>query len=332
MNRIKFIICIITLVLSIPYTYGGCVLVFTTGDVKKEKDPDVSEPSTDFEGRTFPAIIDSTNALDLSDGAFAGGITRTEATSAGFTQEPVATPVGAFWPLRLPMVLKDSLQKVEIPPHVGTFFKSAVDTRSGTFLGSCGGRFSYSIEFIRDAKAFDGSILFENYCDNEITISGETDVDGTYEIDSEDFATANFNFANLTDGHITFDGELSMDFMQQPLTATFSAYRKDIESGQVYWLKDYTMNLTEFVGFIEIEIFGTFYHPNHGFVNLTTLEPFIVHYEDDWPTSGRLTIKGENNTQAELSALDHVTCSVTADTDGDGGFDWESGILNWSDM
>ena len=332
MNRSKFIIFFIILVLSLPFTYGGCVLVFTTGDVNKERDPDTGEPSTDFDGRTAQATIDSTNARDLSDGAFSGGITGFEAESAGFTEDSMTTQIGAFWPLRLPLVLKDSLQKIEIASTEGGHFKPAVETKSGTLQGSCGGRLSYSIYFIRDTKTFGGSISLENYCYHRITISGETDVDGSYGVGTGDFSTARFSFSNLADDYITWDGELSMDFMQQPLIATFSAYRKDIESGQVYWLKDYSMNLTEFVGFIELEIFGSFYHPDHGYVNLATLEPFIVHHEDDWPTSGQLTIKGENNTQAELNVLDHVTYAVDVDTDGDGGFDWKSGILNWADM
>ena len=123
-----------------------------------------------------------------------------------------------------------------------------------------------------------------------------------------------------------------MDFLHPPITATFSAHSNGLESGQVYWIKDYSMNITEFAGHIEIELFGTFYHPDYGFVNLTTTEPFIVHNEDDWPTSGVFVIQGEKNTQAELSALDQLTCFVAADTDGDGVFDWNSGILNWKEM
>jgi len=92
------------------------------------------------------------------------------------------------------------------------------------------------------------------------------------------------------------------------------------------------MNITEFAGYIEIEIFGRFYHPDHGFVNLTTTEPFIVHNEDDWPTSGLLVIQGDKNTKAELSARDQLTCFLAVDTDGDGAIDWESGILNWKEM
>ena len=332
MNRNKFIILSIILALSIPYIYGGCVLVFKSGDIEKEKDPDNKETSTVFAGRTSQAIIDSINASDLSGGAFAGGITLVEAASAGFKQDVKATLDGAFRPLRLPMALKDSLQKVEITSPVVAFFKPAVENRSGALEGECGGRLSYSIDFIDKSRIFNGSFIFENYCDQEITLSGETDIDGTYEVDTGNFTTANCSFANLTDGHITFNGEISLDFLHDPITATFTAYSKDIESGQVYWIKDYSMNITEFVGYIEIEIFGAFYHPDYGYVNITTSEPFIVHHEDTWPTSGLLGMKGEKNTQAELRALDQLTYSVKADTDGNGVFDWDSGILHWKEF
>ncbi|MCJ7542918.1 MAG: hypothetical protein MUO88_24995 [Desulfobacterales bacterium] len=331
MNHNKSIIFLIILVLSIPYTYGGCVLVFTSGDIEREKDPEDSETPTVFAGRTTQAVIDSTNANDLSGGAFAGGITRIEAASAGFNQDSTATQIGAFRPLRFPLVLQDSLQKVEKSSTAVGPFTPAVETKSGTLQGGCGGKLSYSIDFIDESRAFDGRFSFENYCDHGITISGETDINGAYGVDSGDFTTAHFSFADLADGDITLDGEISIDFLHPPITAILSAYSKDIESGQVYWIKDYSMNITEFAGYIEIELFGTFYHPDYGFVNLTTAEPFIVHHEDDWPTSGLLVIQGEKNTQAELSALDQLNCSVAADTDGDGVFDWDSGILNWTE-
>jgi hypothetical protein len=332
MSRTKFIIFSIILVLSLPYIYGGCVLVFTTGDIEREKDPDGSDTSTVFAGKTSQAVIDSTNAKDLSGGAFAGGIARFEAASAGFKHASMATQMGAFRPLRLPLILQDSLQKVEVASTAVDPFRPAVETKRGSLHGGCGGRLSYSIDFIDESRDFNGNFSFENYCDHGIAISGETDIDGTYGVDTGDFTTAHFSFVDLADGYITLDGEISIDFLHLPITATFTAHSKDIESGQVYWLKNYSMNITELAGYIEIEIFGTFYHPDYGFVNLTTMEPFIVHHEDDWPTSGLFVIQGEKNTQAELSALDQLTCSVAADTDGDGVFDWDSGILNWADM
>jgi len=332
MNRSKLIIFFIILAMSLPFTYGGCVLVFTTGDIEREKDPDGSDTSTDFAGRTSQAVIDSANATDLSGGAFAGGITRFEVASAGFNQDSLAAQTSVFRPLRLPLVLQDSLQKIETASTVSGPFKSAGETKRGTLQGDCGGRLSYSIDFTYKSRVFNGRFSFENYCDHGITLAGETDIDGTYRGDTGDFTTAHFSFADLADGTITLDGEISIDFLHPPMTATLSVHSKDIASGQVYWLKDYSMNITEFAGYMEIEIFGTFYHPDYGFVNLTTTEPFIVHHEDDWPTSGLFVIQGEKNTKAELSALDQLTCSIAADTDGDGVFDWDSGILNWTDI
>lgn len=331
MNRRKYTIFLLILVLSLPYTYGGCVLVFSSGDVKSKNDPEDNESPNVFDGNPSPAVIDSTNAKDLSGGAFAGGMTRFEDVSTGFNKGLSVTQIGAFWPFRLPMVLKDSLQKDEITGPAVAYNISDDETRSGTIAGSCGGNLSYLIDFTDASSSFNGSFRFENYCDHRITISGETEFDGTYGIDSGDIRTAHFSFTDLADGEITLDGDMSLDFLHLPTTVTLSAYSKDIESGQVYWLKDYAMSITEFAGYMEIEIFGAFYHPDHGYVNLTTTEPFIVHHEDDWPTSGLLEIEGYKNTQAELTALNQLSYSVTADTDGNGVFDWDSRILNWTD-
>jgi hypothetical protein len=329
MNRINHFIFFVILAFALPFSYGGCVLVFTTGDIEKKPHPDTSDTSTDFAGRNDPAVIDSTNAVDLTEGALSGGITRFKTRSAGFAQKSLTKQTRVFWPLRLPLILKDSLQKIEIASLYVDSFKPAVETKSGTLQGSCGGRLLYSIDFIRDANVFEGSISFQNYCFRGITISGETGVDGTYGLGTGKFSTTHFFFDELSDGQIALEGELSVDLTQQPMTTNFSAYFKEIESGQIYWIKDYSMNIAEFIGYTEIEIFGTFYHPEHGYVELTTMEPFIVHYEDEWPTSGLLKIKGGNNTQARLSPLNQAHLSIEADTDGYFGFDWDSGILTW---
>jgi hypothetical protein len=123
-----------------------------------------------------------------------------------------------------------------------------------------------------------------------------------------------------------------MDFSAMPILATLTAYSENERTGKIYWIKDYSINLSEFTGHIEIEIFGTFYHPDNGFVRLTTSEPFVVFDEDDWPAWGQLIIQGDNDTQTQLSAIDQLRYRIEADTDGDGIFDWNPGILKWPDM
>ncbi len=194
MNGGRFIILFIILAMSIPYTYGGCVVVFTSGDIETEKDSEGSDTATVFTGRTIRAVIDSTNVKALSGGAFAGGITRFEAASAGFKQDSRATQIGAFRPLWLPLILQDSLQKVETASTIVDPFRPAVETKRGTLQGGCGGKLSYSIDFIGESKSYNGNFSFDNYCAHGIAISGETDIDGAYRVDSRGFFNGAFFF------------------------------------------------------------------------------------------------------------------------------------------
>jgi hypothetical protein len=41
---------------------------------------------------------------------------------------------------------------------------------------------------------------------------------------------------------------------------------------------------------------------------------------------------GANNTKIKLTAIDNLRCRIEADIDGVGGYDWDSGILYWSDF
>ncbi len=332
MKSRKFLIFIIILAFSLPYTYGGCVVVFSSGDTNRKKDDDNRDPPIGFIGITSQAIISSSNSEDLSGGAFAGGLTSAEVASARLNQGLIEAQIGAFRPLRFPSVLGNSLRKIELSPALIIFSRTRIITESGNIDGSCGGNFSYTLNLNKLSEKFNGNITFENFCDDEIIISGKTEVDGAFEISSGDFITAIFSFGDLTDGSLTLDGEISLDFSDSPIIATFTATGKDTGSGKVYWIKDYSMNVTELIGLVEIEIFGIFYHPDYGFVNLTTTDPFVVHDGDDWPTSGQLVIEGGKNSKAELTAINHLSCGIETDTDGDGILDWDSGILNWTDL
>ena len=73
MKRGKCIFLIILLAFSIPYTYGGCVVVYSSGDIDRNDAIVYAEHSDRFSGRTSPAAITTMNADDLAAGAFIGG-------------------------------------------------------------------------------------------------------------------------------------------------------------------------------------------------------------------------------------------------------------------
>ena len=332
MRNLKFIILIILLAFTLPYTYGGCVLVFSSGDTEIDKDQVDDEHSGGFIGNSSQAAITSTNAESLAGGAFAGGLSGVEPKGVKMSQRFNTDQTDVFRPLRFPLVLGDGLRRIELDTILNSSGQLNVITKVDSLAGSCGGELSYTLTLNRTTAKFSGNFLFADYCDAGILISGQTDVDGTYEASSGAFDTASFSFDDLSDDTHTLDGKISLDFTDTPIVATFSVYSTDKDSGQVYWLKNYSINLFELSDRVEIEIFGTFYHPDNGFVTLTTSEPFVIFEADDWPAAGQLLIQGDSDTKARLIAIDQVLYRIEADTDGDGIFDWNSGILYWTDL
>ena len=331
-----FILFTLMLIFSLPYLYGGCVVVFSSGDTSRDKnqivDDSVDDSSVGFIGVASQAVVNAANAENLSGGALAGGLTSGADISPQLDQNSSDSHINAFRPLRFPLVLEASLRKIESAPPSNAFSPNSIVTKRNNFSGGCGGIFSSMLNFNKASKQFQGHLSFTDYCDQGIIISGQTDVNGTFDAPSGDLTTANFSFDDLTDKSITLDGDISISLSDPPIIATFSAYAHDKSSGLTYWLKDYSMNIDKFAGYVAIEIFGRFYHPDHGFVKITTTEPLIVHDEDDWPTSGRIETRGDKNTNARLTTLDYLYFGVEADTDGNGIFDWDSGTLNWHDL
>ena len=221
---------------------------------------------------------------------------------------------------------------IQLDPAQLNFSQTNVITENDNLAGTCGGDLSYTLNLNKKSQNFSGNLLFSDFCDNGVVITGDTDVDGTLEVSSAEFKTATFSFDDLSDGSNSLNGEISIDFSDTPILATFTAYSKAEHNGQVYWIKEYSINLSEFVGHVEIEIFGTFYHPDDGSVTLATSKPFVVFNEDAWPASGQLVIDGDDNTDAHLVVIDQLHYRIAADTTGDGIFNWDSGILNWTDM
>jgi hypothetical protein len=332
MKNLKFIIFIILLAFALPYMYGGCVVIYSSGDFNNDKEQADDETAIGFSGTTLQAAIKPQNAESLAAGALAGGQSILAPRSLKLNQRSDSDRIDIFRALRLPQLLADSLRRIELDTELHISSLSNVITESNNLEGDCGGELSYTLTFDRTSGEFSGDLILTDYCDDGITVSGETDVDGTFDAGSGVFDTATLTFNDLSDESHTLDGEVSLDFTVTPIVATFTAYSKDRQSGQVYWLKDYSINLYELPGRVEIELFGTFYNPADGFVTMTTTEPFVVFVEDDWPASGQLIIQGEGATKARLTAIDQLRYRVEADTEGDGVFDLNSGILNWTEL
>ena len=327
----KFKILFLLLVFLLPYIYGGCVVVYSSGSSTSGEKIRKEESSGGFIGIISKASINSENAGRLAGGAIAGGLTRIESSSKKLMRSKANSQIDAFRALRFPLILGDTLRRIAISPLLINFSLTNPINDSGQLDNDCGGVVSYNFLFNRESERFTGTFTFEDYCDGGLTISGEVDIDGIFDKDSGDFITADFSFYDLSDAFYSLEGDISIDYAVTPLLVNFSAYCTEKVTGRIYWIKNYSMNIAEYVGYLEVEIFGTFYHPDYGYVSFKSSQPFILYDTDDWPASGQLVIEGDNDTIAQLIAIDQVRCRIEVYTNDLGLFGWDSGIIDWQD-
>ena len=104
-------------------------------------------------------------------------------------------------------------------------------------------------------------------------------------------------------------------------------------TGEVFWVHKYVLSITELGGLeSEVAITGTFYHPVHGFVTISTPSPFVMNTTQEWPTSGILLCEGAGNTSATLIVNDEFSYTIEVDRDGDDVIDEVLGPFLWTDL
>jgi hypothetical protein len=300
----------------------------------------VSPPVISYTGLTTQSTIDENNAEDLATGAFIGysvwgEVGLVSLQSGG--QERIGQPLT----VRLPQVLEEALHRLDIASHLGGPVIAAIQCDSEMFLGDCGGS-SYGYVCVDDVTGdFDGHFEYNSYCSEDVTISGRVDFSGGMDLTTLEFLQLSFSFESLTvvsgADSLTLAGTISYDFTSSPVRVTMDMLYCDNSTGKVYWVANYSINVTEGSGYLEVEISGRYYDPDYGYVEVYTEEPLRIYDGDDWPSDGVLVITGDTgivggSTMARLTPLSSTTYQVEADTDGDGTYDWDSGVLYWSDL
>jgi hypothetical protein len=127
-------------------------------------------------------------------------------------------------------------------------------------------------------------------------------------------------------GSVTMSGTVSGNFAPPSLTLTMNYLIRDNGSDKVYKVENYVVTYVEGLDWVETTCSsGRYYHPDYGYVEVATVEPFTQYVGDFGPSSGDLIITGATLTKASLMALTANAFEVTADTDGNGTFEWSSG-------
>ncbi len=325
MKKLRILLLGVIIAVALPYTLGGCS--GGGGDNNDDGDDGLT-----YSGLTDAAVINESNAEDISGGAFGAGLVGDGMMTLGLGPDQTNTTVNKFRSVKIPVLLSDSLHLLDFGSSSTAGFEAALETVSATINGNCGGSMSYLVQADDSDGTFSGNFNFNEYCNDGTTVNGNASFGGKMNVDTGEFIEAYFSFDNLSGADLTLDGDIDIDFSASPNVVTLNAFGQDPGSGKVFWIRNYRITIDEYSGYVQIEMAGRFYHPDYGYVTLSTTEPFVLHDGDEWPASGTLVVEGANSRKAKISSIDNANCVVEADIDGDDAYEWVSETLMWDDV
>lgn len=295
------------------------------------------DSSLTYSGATTPASLTADNTDTLIAESFQGALTNDSmvpfAAMAGEgavnDNESISTPIT----LNLQSVFADSLSQVINTPQEGRAATlSAAAMQTSTVNGDCGGTATYSVNYDESSGVFSGSFSYNSFCSGVVNLSGSATFSGRIDNSTGHFDYFSFTFSNLTttaDGQTnTVSGSLECDFQGSDVTITTDMVVYQSSSGHTCWLNNCTVQVSG----SQMEISGRFYHPVHGFIDFITLEPLTISGTGQFPSAGIIEFTGAQETEARLTAISATHCRVTADTDGDGENEYDSGEIFWTEL
>lgn len=298
-------------------------------------------PSLTYTGLTAKAVIDESNAADISAGAVNGGLRGNLLN--GFASLASATGSVDAQNNKLYItatILQKAVVNLQSVSQSSMGSSRAVSTEQETVTGACGGQALGSFHIDDGTGDFWGNFSFSNYCESDVTINGAANFSGSINLSTDEIESITFDLQYLTgtqlSGSYIIDGSLVIVNQSTGFTISMNMYLQNGNSSDVFWISDYHMEGVEDATNLLMNISGNFYDPEYGHITLSTLQDLTMNVDETVPSSGILAVVGENGpaggpTMAKLTCYPSGLFQVEADTNGDGIYDWDSGTLSWDD-
>jgi hypothetical protein len=300
-------------------------------------------PPVTYTGLTTPAAVTSDNALLLGELAFMGVSAGTAITPIAVQSLPLdeSRSVSVITIVR---ILHVAVNEVDVNSALSSIPIGWEETPS-PLPGECGGTLSGSTNVNESTLTFVGNLVFDNWCNYGITMDGTVDFSGTCDADTFDPVsqyceiidyTMTFNTLNTSGYGVseTMDGTVASVTTSTGYVSTVNLLLRDDSTNKTYMYENYVITVTEdspTIGYDTVVVTGNVYHPDYGFVVVTTPTPvqFYSDMLDSPPLSGVVLLTGADGTVGPTTAMFTFTglntFTVEADTDGDGGID-----VTWS--
>ncbi len=204
-----------------------------------------------------------------------------------------------------------------------------------TIDGSCGGSATATGSIDDASFVFKITMVFEAYCDNSATLSGSITISGSMP-SGNSVLISSMSMTNLSiidaNNSFSLNGTISVTVRSSSQSnMTLNLIVRDNLADETVKLKDFVIVGSSITGGESVEIEGRVYHPEEGYVDVTTTTALFYASGEVYPSSGIILFTGRDNGRARLTAISSTQFQLELDADNDGIY--ESGTTGlWSEL
>ncbi len=324
----------LTLVVSLAFALIGCGGGGASGG---------GSGSFAYSGQTTKAVVQTSNAENIGVGTYQGGLVGSSLGGVASLNTANSAPIAPSRYMGLSILLNDMVStRLQDAPVTGSPAGKAVQTTTDIIDGDCGGYASATLNYNDITGDLSGSFSFNSYCLAGTTISGDVTFGGKHDF-TTGVVSLMMSFTSLTavsaGDSFTSSGTIltSTSFSPADLYLTINMMIKDNNTGEVVHVSNMDLRLSHWSSAITVKVFnGRIYLEDYGYVDCWSHSIFYFQYGGSWPYRGSMMCTGEvgssgGNTMVVFNASGSYYY-VTADTTGDGNYDYNSGYLPWSSL
>ena len=301
------------MILGKKIIYGAllCISLSGCGDSDDGGEVTAGTSGLAYTGVTTQANLTTGNGEEISASSYKNGDSGQDmgTTFTGVSQ--INVEIGKPRAFRLAKTLVTAVKNIE-PANSDEFFSGAVVTESDSDPGNCGGTASYTTTLDDVTGDFNGSMTFDRYCESGTTINGSITMSGTL-----NSMTMTMTAISITSGSDTarMDGTISFDSTSAATSVvTMNMKVKAAGSDDVFWMDNYVLTIAVVSGGEDLTMSGRFYHPSHGYVDISTTTPFRYTGTNLYPYPGVMVAAGSNGSTATLTSLSTTEYQIDIDT------------------
>ncbi|MEN8178223.1 MAG: hypothetical protein ABFS39_06325 [Pseudomonadota bacterium] len=302
----------------------GFLLVACGGE---EEDSTSSPSLVEYTGLETEATISIANAAGIVREMFGlGGISISlSATAEEETTESKPEPYNILVPLALTETIKDI--------NAGNAIDSALAAKNFSEVRNCEtGHLDYIITVDDLTGVFNGNMTYDDCLVAGFTLEGSAEVSGHYDLMTNTFVDISLDFPWLKGKSEVVDyvasERIQVAFADPITTTTLENTVVSIDNRKAVKFEGYAIVVNEDTSEKTLALSGRFYHPDEGFVTVSTDGSIFFTENTNWPYHGQLSMQGTLSVlQIEFQDSEAYTLWVD---EGDEDSEWDYvDLVNW---